>query len=104
MGPRAARESRKPILPGRILPQEVGTEEAARGLGKRRWRDMEHLSLPMGNSLCLVAKAVREKRSVRTDSGCGSKAAGPPEGLCGSHPPPLGAVPLVVHGEARGAS
>ena len=103
MGPRDARESRKAILPGRVLPQEVGTEAGARELGKRLWRDMEHLSLPMGNSLCLVTKAVRERRSVRTDSGCGSKAAGPSEGLCGSHPPSFGTVPLVVHGEARGA-
>jgi signal transduction histidine kinase len=53
-----------------------------------------------------VARAIREKRPVRTETGCGAPAGGrnpsSPGGFCGNHPDSFAAVPLVVKGEARG--
>jgi signal transduction histidine kinase len=55
-----------------------------------------------------VASAVKEKRSVRTETGCASREGGggeaaPREGFCANHPASFAAVPLMVKGEARGA-
>jgi K+-sensing histidine kinase KdpD len=103
MGPRDVKEARRTRRSRRVLPEEGGTEAGMKEIGKMLWRDMEGLSLPLGNPVCLVAKAVREKRAIRTDTGCKAPAGEPPEGLCGNHPPSFVTVPLVVHGEARGS-
>ncbi|HEU5360807.1 MAG TPA: GAF domain-containing protein [Candidatus Deferrimicrobiaceae bacterium] len=103
MGPRNAKEARRAAQGRKVLPGEGGTEAVDRKIGKMLWDDMEHLSLPMTISGCLVVKAVRERRAVRTESGCGACAAPSPRGLCGNHPSSFATVPLVVQGEARGA-
>ena len=102
MGPRNAVEARRASRSRRLPTEEGETDPGARQIGKRLWRDMEDLSLPVRSSGCLVAKAVREKRSVRTDSGCGAVPKKISAGLCGNHPPSFAAVPLVFQGEARG--
>ena len=103
MGPRDAREARLVARIRHALPEEGGKEAGPRGIGKLLWRDMEHLSLPMDHAGCLVAAAVREKRAIRTETGCGVASAAGTEGLCGNHPSSFATVPLVFQGEARGA-
>jgi two-component system sensor histidine kinase HydH len=103
MGPRDAREARRVARIRHVLPEEGGKEAGPREFGKLLWRDMEHLSLPMEHTGCLVAAAVREKRAIRTETGCGKVSAADPEGLCGNHPVSFATVPLVFQGEARGA-
>jgi two-component system, NtrC family, sensor histidine kinase HydH len=107
MGPRDRREARRIArLPKGLLGDSatVAVEEEIRNL---LWSDVGNLKIPMSDASCLVAKAVKEKRAVRTESGCvAPKDAGdaaPPGGFCGSHPASFAAVPLVTKGEARGA-
>jgi two-component system sensor histidine kinase HydH len=102
MGPRDAREARRTVRSQRIPPEEGATEAGAKRIGKMLWSDIEDLSIPMDNPKCLVGKAVREKRAVRADSGCGASPSGSPAGLCGNHPPSFATVPLVVQGKAWG--
>jgi signal transduction histidine kinase len=103
MGPRDGKEARRTRRSRRVLPEEGGTEAGMKEIGKMLWGDLEGHSIPLGNPACLVAKAVREKRPIRTDSGCNAPAGKPPEGLCGNHPLSFVTVPLVVRGEGRGA-
>jgi signal transduction histidine kinase/putative methionine-R-sulfoxide reductase with GAF domain len=103
MGPRDVKEARRAMRSRRIPPEEGGTEAGAKRIGKMLWGDTENFSIPMDSSGCLVAKAVREKRTIRADSGCGAVLEGSPVGLCGNHPPSFVTVPLVIQGEARGA-
>ncbi len=103
MGPRDPVEGRRAARSRLLLPKEGGANPGARQIGKRLWSDMKDLSLPVNDPVCLVAKAVREKRAVRADSGCGSAREKPSSvGLCGNHPPSFAAVPLVFQDEARG--
>ncbi len=103
MGPRDVKEARRAKRSRRIPPEEGGTEVGAKRIGKMLWDDTENLSISMDGSGCLVAKAVREKRTIRADSGCGAVPEGSYVGLCGNHPPSFVTVPLVIQGEARGA-
>jgi len=103
MGPRDAREARLVARIRHALPEEGGKETGPREFGKLLWRDMEHLSLPMDHAGCLVAAAVRERRAIRTETGCGKLSSAGPEGICGNHPSSFATVPLVFQGEARGA-
>jgi signal transduction histidine kinase/putative methionine-R-sulfoxide reductase with GAF domain len=106
MGPRDRKEARRPPL----RPPEPPAEGAAGAEGEeiRRllWTGVESLRIPLATPRCLVARAVLERRPVRTESGCGRQPYGtPPDGLefCGSHPASFVAIPLVIKGEARGA-
>jgi len=106
MGPRDRQEVRRIGRLSRGLLED-GASGAA--LGKIRnllWSDIENLRIPLSEASCLVARAVKEKRPVRTESGCGASAdagdAAPRGGFCGGHPASFAAVPLVIKGEARG--
>ena len=103
MGPRDVKEARRARRSRRIPLEEGGTEAGAKRIGKMLWGDTENLSIPVDGSGCLVAQAVREKRTIRADSGCSAVPEGSPVGLCGNHPPSFVTVPLVIQGEARGA-
>ena len=102
MGPRDRKDARR----ADDLPREAQENgEAAEGEEFRKllWKDVERLSLPISGSGCLVAKAVLEKRPVRTGTGCGPSSPEPARWFCGNHPDAFAAVPLVFKGEARGA-
>ncbi len=103
MGPRDVKEARRAARFRRVPPEDGGVEGGARRIGRMLWDDVETLSIPMGSSICLVAKAVQERRAVRAESGCGGMPEGSSKGLCGNHPSSFAAVPLVIEGEARGA-
>jgi signal transduction histidine kinase/putative methionine-R-sulfoxide reductase with GAF domain len=107
MGPRDRKEARRggagPAGAGAEGMPDADGEEARRML----WPGVETLRIPLAGARCLVARAVVEKRAVRTETGCGAAAGetGPHDraGFCGSHPDSFVAVPLVIKGEARGA-
>ncbi|MHB1011981.1 MAG: GAF domain-containing protein [Desulfobacteria bacterium] len=107
MGPRDRQEARRISR----LPKGLLGDGAAGAAGEEirnlLWSDVGNLRIPLSDASCLVARAVKEKRSVRTESGCGDpEGAGvavPPGGFCGGHPASFAAVPLLVKGEARGA-
>ena len=103
MGPRDRKAARRAA----DLPQEAqeNGEAAAEGEEFRKllWKDVERLSFPIPRSGCLVAKAVLEKRPVRTGTGCGLSPPEPARGFCGNHPDAFAVVPLIFKGEARGA-
>ena len=108
MGPRDRQEARRIGRLPRGLLGDGATGAAGDEIRSLLWSDVGNLRIPMPNDSCYVARAVKEKRPVRTESGCGApqdagEAAPPREGFCGSHPASFAAVPLVVKGEARGA-
>src|SRR5512143_954542 len=109
MGPRDRKEARRIGRFPRGLLGDGATGAAGEEIRSLLWSNVEELRVPMASATCLVAKAVKEKRPVRTESGCGTPedANGavptPRGGFCGSHPASFAAVPLVVKGEARGA-
>jgi signal transduction histidine kinase/putative methionine-R-sulfoxide reductase with GAF domain len=107
MGPRDREEARRiGRLPRGLLGDGV-PGEAAEEIRNLLWADVSNLRLPVNDPACLVARAVQEKRPVRTEDGCGAPAGArddsPSGGFCGSHPDSFAAVPLVVKGEPRGA-
>ena len=107
MGPRDRQEVRRiGRLPrGLLLDGALGS--AGEEIRNLLWSDIGNMTIPLSDASCLVARAVKEKRSVRTESGCpareGAGDAAPGGGFCGIHPASFAAVPLVVKGEARGA-
>ncbi|HEX2720914.1 MAG TPA: ATP-binding protein, partial [Candidatus Deferrimicrobium sp.] len=107
MGPRDREEARRIGRLPRGLLGDGATGAAGEEIRNLLWSDVGNLRIPQSDASCLVARAVKEQRSVRTESGCGdpAKAAdtAPRGGFCGSHPASFAAVPLVVKGEARGA-
>ena len=66
------------------------------------WPEVERIDLPLEED-CMVARAVREKRAVRTESGCPAAGDAPVGRFCGNHPPSFATVPLMLKGEVRGA-
>jgi signal transduction histidine kinase/putative methionine-R-sulfoxide reductase with GAF domain len=107
MGPRDRQEARRIGRLPRGLLGDGANGAAGEEIRNLLWSDVGNLTIPLLDASCLVARAVKEKRSVRTESGCGAREgvgdAAPREGFCGSHPASFAAVPLVVKGEARGA-
>lgn len=105
MGPRDRQEARRIGRLPRGLLGDGATGAAGEEIRNLLWSDVGNLRIPLSDASCLVARAVKEKRSVRTESGCGEGAgnAAPRGGFCGSHPASFAAVPLVVKGDARGA-
>jgi signal transduction histidine kinase/putative methionine-R-sulfoxide reductase with GAF domain len=107
MGPRDRQEARRIGRLPRGLLGDGSSGAAVEEIRNLLWSDIGNLRILLSDTSCLVARAVNEKRPVRTESGCGAPAAArdapPPGGFCGSHPASFAAVPLVVKGEARGA-
>jgi two-component system sensor histidine kinase HydH len=107
MGPRDREEARRIGRLPRGLLGDDATGAAGEEIRNLLWSDVGNLRIPLSDASCLVARAVKEKRSVRTESGCGNpEGAGdatPRKGFCGGHPASFAAVPLLVKGEARGA-
>jgi len=107
MGPRDRQEARRIGRLPRGLLDDGAVGAAGEEIRTLLWSDVGNLRVTISHGSCLVARAVKEKRSVRTESGCGDPEVGrdaaPREGFCGSHPASFAAVPLVVKGEARGA-
>jgi signal transduction histidine kinase/putative methionine-R-sulfoxide reductase with GAF domain len=107
MGPRDRQEARRIGRLPRGLLLDGASGAAAEEIRNLLWSDIGTLTIPLADASCLVARAVKEKRPVRTESGCpareGAGDAAPREGFCGIHPASFAAVPLVAKGEARGA-
>lgn len=103
MGPRNAKEARRKVRARLVSPEGEWADLDAGRIGKMLWPGMGEFSLSLGKSGCLVAKAVREKQAVRTESGCPKGSSGSAEGICGNHPSSFVTVPLVIRDEARGA-
>jgi len=108
MGPRDREEARRIARLPRGLLGDGATGAAGEEIRNLLWSDVGNLKIPLFDASCLVAKVVREKRPVRTESGCGSRkgvgdSASARGGFCDGHPVAFAAVPLVVKGEARGA-
>ena len=106
MGPRDREEARRIERLPRGLLGDGAPGAAGEEIRTLLWSEIGNLRIPLSHPVCLVARAVKEKRSVRTESGCeasaGAEDAPPPGGFCGSHPDSFAAVPLVVKGEPRG--
>jgi signal transduction histidine kinase/putative methionine-R-sulfoxide reductase with GAF domain len=107
MGPRDRQEARRIGRLPRGLLLDGASAAAGEEIRNLLWSDIGNLTIPLSDASCLVARAVKEKRPVRTESGCptreGAGDAAPGGGFCGSHPASFAAVPLVAKGEARGA-
>jgi len=107
MGPRDRQEARRIGRLPRGLLGNGASGAAVEEIRNLLWSDIGNLTIPMSEASCLVARAVKEKHPIRTESGCGTSldTGEPPakRGFCGSHPPSFAAVPLVVKGEPRGA-
>ncbi len=80
------------------------------GVQADTWSDVKRFAVDLESETCLVARAVREKRAVRTEAGCmpsqpllAPAAAGSEDRFCRHHAQSFVTVPLVVKGEARGA-
>jgi len=109
---------------GKRLVAQMGMEQATerkRRLGSRKkaepspegvepfdavegepWRGIDRVDIPL-EEFCLVARAVRERKAVRTEDGCPAAKDAPVGGFCGDHPPSFATVPLMYKGEVRGA-
>ncbi len=107
MGPRDRREARRIGRLPRGLLGDGASGAAGEEIRDLLWTDIGNMRIPLSNAACLVATAVREKRPVRTESGCGGPkgegGTGSRGEFCDAHPASFAAVPLVVKGEARGA-
>jgi len=107
MGPRDRQEARRIGRFPRGLLGDGANGAAGEEIRNLLWSDVGNLTIPLFDASCLVAISVKEKRSVRTESGCGAREgvgdAAPRGGFCGGHPASFAAVPLLVKGEARGA-
>jgi signal transduction histidine kinase/putative methionine-R-sulfoxide reductase with GAF domain len=103
MGPRDRKDAR--LADKTAGEAEDRNEPATEGEESRRllWPDIERFNVVLDGSGCLIAKAVLEKRPVRTQSGCGMDAPPAAGWFCGNHPKTFAAVPLVLKGDARGA-
>jgi len=107
MGPRDRQEARQIGRLPRALLDNGAAGVAGEEIRNLLWPDVGNLTISLADASCLVARAVKEKRSVRTEAGCGSRGgavdAAPGGGFCGIHPASFAVVPLVVKGESRGA-
>ncbi|TFH30421.1 MAG: GAF domain-containing protein, partial [Deltaproteobacteria bacterium] len=105
MGPRDRQEARRIGRLPRGLLDDGAAGSAGEEIRNLLWSDVGNLGITLSDDSCLVARVVKEKRPVRSVSGCGAPEgdAAPRGGFCGGHPASFAAVPLVVKGEARGA-
>ena len=104
MGPHDHREARRIGRLPRGLLDDGAAGVAGEEIRNLLWSDIGNLGVPLSEGSCLVARAVRERRPVRSESGCGAPEGGAAArgGFCGNHPASFAAVPLMVKGEARG--
>jgi signal transduction histidine kinase len=107
MGPRDRQEARRIGKLPRALPSEETSEAEAGEIRNLLWPGVESLRVPLADDGCLLGRAIRERKPMRTSVGCPPAAgekppAGRPE-FCGGHPSSFAVVPLVVKGEPRGA-
>jgi len=102
MGPRDPKEAQQ-IAASPAEPREGDTVPEGEESRKMLWPEVEHIVLPLDRSGCLVASAVRDRKAVRTETGCARALGIQQPGFCGSHPTSFATVPLVLKGEARGA-
>ncbi len=110
MGPVDQQGARRARRPGAGEDGEAGTPAEGGEARKDPWSDIARFSVSLESDTCLVARAVREKRAIRTETGCmpsqpllAPSSGGSGELFCRYHPPSFVTVPLVVKGEARGA-
>ncbi|MBI5418522.1 MAG: GAF domain-containing protein [Deltaproteobacteria bacterium] len=103
MGPKDRKDARRIVAAQREAPEYAGLEADGEKFRKFLWPDVERLRIPLDNSSCLVARAVLDKRPIRTATGCGATPKNGVPGFCGNHPNVFAVVPLVLKGEARGA-
>jgi len=105
MGPHDRREARRIGRLPRGLLDDGSSGVAGEEIRNLLWSDIGNLGVTLSDGSCLVARAVKEKRPVRSASGCGAPEGGAAArgGFCGNHPASFAAVPLMVKGEARGA-
>jgi signal transduction histidine kinase/putative methionine-R-sulfoxide reductase with GAF domain len=105
MGPHDRREARRIGRLPRGLLDDGAAGVAGEEIRNLLWSDIGNLGVTLSDGSCLVARAVKEKRPVRSESGCGAPEGGAAArgGFCGNHPASFAAVPLMVKGEARGA-
>jgi len=105
MGPHDRREARRIGRLPRGLLDDGSSGVAGEEIRNLLWSDIGNLGVTLSDGSCLVARAVLEKRPVRSASGCGAPEGGAAArgGFCGNHPASFAAVPLMVKGEARGA-
>ena len=105
MGPHDRREARRIGRLPRGLLDDGAAGVAGEEIRNLLWSDIGNLRVTLSDGSCLVARAVKEKRPVRSASGCGAPEGGAAArgGFCGNHPASFAAVPLMVKGEARGA-
>ncbi len=108
MGPAAAAETQGPGAAGEDAPGAAADEAGAPA--RTGWPEIRRFSVALENDMCLVARAVREKRAIRTETGCmpaqpllAPSSVGPDERFCRHHAQSFVTVPLVVKGDARGA-
>jgi signal transduction histidine kinase len=102
MGPRDRREARRLAKLAATLPN--GVEGPGEGtIRKMLWADIEHITIPVAEGGCLVARAVTEQQAIRTETGCGRAETDVIDGFCATHASAYATVPLVVKGQARGA-
>ncbi|MBI5574899.1 MAG: GAF domain-containing protein [Deltaproteobacteria bacterium] len=102
VGPKDRREARRAASSSPGFSAEGETGGKGEDTRYPLWPDAERFSIPLYGSECLVAKAVRERKAVRTETGCGQSVPGSPQMFCGKHPSSFAAVPLVFKDEARG--
>ncbi len=105
MGPR----DRKEVRGIDRLPRELLQDGSAEGRPEIRdllWPDVGKLQVPLDGNGCLVARAVLEKRPIRSENLCPVPEAERKFGFCavfcGSQQSVFAAVPLMIKGEARG--
>jgi two-component system, NtrC family, sensor histidine kinase HydH len=105
MGPHDRQEARRIGRLPRGLLDDGAAGAAGEEIRNLLWSDVGNLGIPLSDGSCLVARAVNEKRPVRSESGCGAREGDAVSrgGFCGGHPASFAAVPLMVKGEARGA-
>lgn len=105
MGPHDRREARRIGRLPRGLLDDGAAGVAGEEIRNLLWSDIGNLGVSLSEGSCLVARAVKERRPVRSESGCGAPEGGAAArgGFCGNHPASFAAVPLMVKGEARGA-
>ncbi|MEK6779314.1 MAG: GAF domain-containing protein [Candidatus Deferrimicrobiota bacterium] len=103
MGPRDRKDARRADEAAGEAAENGDPATVGEEFRRLFWPDVEQFGVILEVSGCLIAKAVLEKRPVRTQSGCGMDAPPAAGWFCGSHPKTFAAVPLVFKGEARGA-
>ena len=107
MGPRDRKEAKRigHLPPG--MPSEGIPDAEAEEIRKLLWPGVENLRIPLADADCLLARAVQERRPMRTNVGCPPAAGKTPPAdrseFCAGHPSAFAVVPLVIKGEPRGA-